>query len=343
MISLRLCGARAAAPASVVMPLLVSDLPVFLRWRGPLPFGAAELGAARRRRRPARRRLARVARRRARPRLAPGALRPHRGLRHLLGANGAVACRRRRPLAGRGRGDDASRRGPEDRGAAPARLARLAPRARRSRLELEPAGEIELVEVDGHDCAPRQARGREPRATFSPTSSRSSPATASTRRPYAASRRSRPSGDRRRLDRASAPRAGRPSASRSPAARRRGRSTSAWRSSPLDWRRRGTSGGATSGRVPPEHPDSNERLAREALLSRVPIPEEQIHPLRSPRGRLPGDVRPRSARASAPTGTPPRSSRGHEEELADPGPLVYVPVPGLPPPHPAHHLLAGRT
>jgi len=25
---------------------------------------------------------------------------------------------------------------------------------------------------------------------------------------------------------------------------------------------------------------------------------------------------------------------GHDEELADPGPLVYVPVPGLPPPHP---------
>jgi Glucose-6-phosphate dehydrogenase subunit len=43
VISIRLCGNRAAAPASVVMPLLVSDLPVFLRWRGPLPFGAQEL------------------------------------------------------------------------------------------------------------------------------------------------------------------------------------------------------------------------------------------------------------------------------------------------------------
>jgi Glucose-6-phosphate dehydrogenase subunit len=43
VISIRLCGKRAAAPASVVMPLLVSDLPVFLRWRGPLPFGAEEL------------------------------------------------------------------------------------------------------------------------------------------------------------------------------------------------------------------------------------------------------------------------------------------------------------
>jgi glucose-6-phosphate dehydrogenase assembly protein OpcA len=43
VIVLRLCGARASAPASVVMPLLVSDLPVFLRWRGPPPFGSLEL------------------------------------------------------------------------------------------------------------------------------------------------------------------------------------------------------------------------------------------------------------------------------------------------------------
>jgi hypothetical protein len=43
VIALRLCGRQATAPASVVVPLLVSDLPVFLRWRGPLPFGAPEL------------------------------------------------------------------------------------------------------------------------------------------------------------------------------------------------------------------------------------------------------------------------------------------------------------
>lgn len=43
VISIRLCGKRAAAPASIVMPLLVADLPVFLRWRGTLPFGAPEL------------------------------------------------------------------------------------------------------------------------------------------------------------------------------------------------------------------------------------------------------------------------------------------------------------
>ena len=29
--------------------------------------------------------------------------------------------------------------------------------------------------------------------------------------------------------------------------------------------------------VPPDHPDSNYRMAREALLSRVPIPADNIH------------------------------------------------------------------
>jgi glucose-6-phosphate dehydrogenase assembly protein OpcA len=39
VIVLRLNGARASAPASIVLPLLVSDLPVFLRWRGEPGFG----------------------------------------------------------------------------------------------------------------------------------------------------------------------------------------------------------------------------------------------------------------------------------------------------------------
>jgi glucose-6-phosphate dehydrogenase assembly protein OpcA len=34
VIELTLRGSRAAAPASIVLPLLISDLPVFLRWRG---------------------------------------------------------------------------------------------------------------------------------------------------------------------------------------------------------------------------------------------------------------------------------------------------------------------
>ena len=43
VISIRLRGRRAAAPASVVEPLLVPDLPVFLRWRGECPWGSPEL------------------------------------------------------------------------------------------------------------------------------------------------------------------------------------------------------------------------------------------------------------------------------------------------------------
>jgi glucose-6-phosphate dehydrogenase assembly protein OpcA len=43
VITIRMCGRRATAPASIVQPLLVSDLPVFLRWRGECPWGAREL------------------------------------------------------------------------------------------------------------------------------------------------------------------------------------------------------------------------------------------------------------------------------------------------------------
>jgi glucose-6-phosphate dehydrogenase assembly protein OpcA len=43
VIELQLCGSRAKAPASIVQPLLISDLPAFLRWRGEPPWGAPEL------------------------------------------------------------------------------------------------------------------------------------------------------------------------------------------------------------------------------------------------------------------------------------------------------------
>jgi hypothetical protein len=43
VIELQLLGTRAKAPASVVEPLLISDLPVFLRWRGEPPWGSQEL------------------------------------------------------------------------------------------------------------------------------------------------------------------------------------------------------------------------------------------------------------------------------------------------------------
>jgi hypothetical protein len=39
VIELHLRGRRALAPASIVAPLLVADLPVFLRWRGQPPYG----------------------------------------------------------------------------------------------------------------------------------------------------------------------------------------------------------------------------------------------------------------------------------------------------------------
>jgi glucose-6-phosphate dehydrogenase assembly protein OpcA len=43
VIELTLRGNRAAAPASLALPLLITDLPVFLRWRGQPPWGAPEL------------------------------------------------------------------------------------------------------------------------------------------------------------------------------------------------------------------------------------------------------------------------------------------------------------
>jgi len=41
VIELRLRGNRMEAPASIVLPLLISDLPVFCRWRGEPPFDEA--------------------------------------------------------------------------------------------------------------------------------------------------------------------------------------------------------------------------------------------------------------------------------------------------------------
>jgi glucose-6-phosphate dehydrogenase assembly protein OpcA len=43
VVELTLRGSRAEAPASIVEPLLISDLPVFMRWRGKPPWGASEL------------------------------------------------------------------------------------------------------------------------------------------------------------------------------------------------------------------------------------------------------------------------------------------------------------
>jgi hypothetical protein len=43
VVELHLQGMRAKAPASIVEPLLIADLPVFLRWRGEPPWGSQEL------------------------------------------------------------------------------------------------------------------------------------------------------------------------------------------------------------------------------------------------------------------------------------------------------------
>jgi glucose-6-phosphate dehydrogenase assembly protein OpcA len=43
IIELRLRGKRSRVPASIVEPLLISDLPTFCRWRGMPPWGAPEL------------------------------------------------------------------------------------------------------------------------------------------------------------------------------------------------------------------------------------------------------------------------------------------------------------
>jgi glucose-6-phosphate dehydrogenase assembly protein OpcA len=43
VIELRLGGRRSQAPASIVEPLLISDLPTFCRWRGEPTWGSAEL------------------------------------------------------------------------------------------------------------------------------------------------------------------------------------------------------------------------------------------------------------------------------------------------------------
>ena len=159
VIVLRLCGRRASAPASVVEPLLVADLPVFLRWRGELPFGAPELEQ-----------LVHVA-----DRLVVDSSEwpePEEGFQRLSElfeqvVVSDIAWARTQPWR-----EATAALWPEVAEASAVRLAGpkadalllarwLGSRLRREvELRHEPAGEIELVEVDGREAAPRRFERR---------------------------------------------------------------------------------------------------------------------------------------------------------------------------------------
>jgi glucose-6-phosphate dehydrogenase assembly protein OpcA len=161
VITLRLCGRRATVPASVVMPLLVSELPVFLRWRGPLPYGSPELkqltGLADR--------LVVDSREWSEPEKA------FRGLPEVfeLVAVSDIAWAR----TGRWR-EAVAALWPDVAEASILRVAGpeadalllagwLRGRLRRDvRLEREPAGEIELVELDGREARPARIEPKTP-------------------------------------------------------------------------------------------------------------------------------------------------------------------------------------
>ncbi|MGH3033752.1 MAG: glucose-6-phosphate dehydrogenase assembly protein OpcA [Gaiellaceae bacterium] len=161
VVGLRLCGPRAHAPASVVLPFLVSDLPAFLRWRGPLPFGAPELEQL----------VGVVDRLVVDSREWPDVENDLGRLPELFGrvAVSDIAWARTEPWrrAVAGLWPDvahASRlrvAGPE----AEALLLVAWLRARLDRdvdLEREPAGEIELVEVDGREVRPARLEPKTP-------------------------------------------------------------------------------------------------------------------------------------------------------------------------------------
>ncbi|TMJ93001.1 MAG: hypothetical protein E6G67_13725 [Actinobacteria bacterium] len=155
VVQVHLRGERASHPGSVVEPLLLPDLVVFLRWRGPLPFGSTELEE-----------LVSVADRlivdcAEWPSLEGGLA----GLPELFDrvAVSDIAWARTEPWR-----EAVAALWPEVRKASSLRVAGPKPEAvllsswlstrLRRRIELvhEPAGEVELVEVDGRPAKPER-------------------------------------------------------------------------------------------------------------------------------------------------------------------------------------------
>jgi 6-phosphogluconolactonase len=317
VISVRLCGRRASAPASVVEPLLVTDLPVFLRWRGECPFGSPELEE-----------LVDVADRL----IVDSAEWPdqeagfEQRLRHRLVADRTMAGRGCGALArGRGRQDAARRRAAP--GGRPPRSLVVGTAWPRRRARARTRG------------GDRARRGGRP-----PGSSRSLRALLAQRpalRP-AGDLRPQPSlrGDRTELlvgtDLAAhaagwiAERARRSSGFRialtggtsvGPVYERLAEQDLGWDGWQVWW--------SDERDVPPGDERSNERLARDTLLSQVSVPEEHIHPLRSTDVALPKrfdlillGIGPDGHTASLFPGKP---------ELDATAPVVYVPEPGWEP------------
>ena len=189
VIELELHGMRAKAPASIVEPLLITDLPVFLRWRGEPPWGSPELDQLVGAHRPAHRRLDGVGRPAVSVHASRRAVRAHCGVRHRLVAHVALARAARVALARhRGRRHDPRARH-AGAGAPARRLAAFAARPRRHRAR---RGRVRAPR--GHRPRRRSRRRsrratRLRRATCSRTSSTASPATRSTRPRFARSRK----------------------------------------------------------------------------------------------------------------------------------------------------------